>query len=242
MHKKSRTDRVAVEMLEQRNGDLTVTGEVLEILPLRCEDDADNSSWAWSLNYLTSTGKSKTSTSKLTVKHSSFSFPAWLIIPLCPALCDSSPVKSLATGGDRGRTWAERAELGRAGRRLAESSTIVDYKNKLLRSPVVRKKLNLTKSPESIRWGHAPTQSGCPINLTDFFFFSLSPFCTSTTSIVAGNHGPPTTFSPSDPSILPRFQDVHTRSTPSTTTPGARHQWNALSQVLGPLFLAHFHL
>lgn len=92
VHKKSRIDRVAVGMLEQRNGDLVVTGEVLEILPLRCEDDPDNSSWAWSLNYLTSNGKSKTPTSKLTVKRSSFSFPAWLIIPLCPTLCDSSLV------------------------------------------------------------------------------------------------------------------------------------------------------
>lgn len=96
VHKKSRIDRVATEMLEQRNGDLVVTGEVLEILPLQCDDDANNSSWAWSLNYLTSSGKTKTSsgktktsTPKLTVKRSSFSFPAWLIIPLCPTLCDS---------------------------------------------------------------------------------------------------------------------------------------------------------
>ena len=92
MHKKSRIDRVAVEMLEQKSGDLTVTGQVLEILPLRCGDDANNSSWAWSLNYLTSSGKTKSSTSKLTVKQSSFSFPAWLIIPLCPTLCNSSLV------------------------------------------------------------------------------------------------------------------------------------------------------
>ena len=92
VHKKSRIDRVSIEMLDQRNGDLTVTGEVLEILPLRCGDDPNNSSWAWSLNYLTSSGKTKRSTSKLTVKQSSFSFPAWLIIPLCPTLCDSSLV------------------------------------------------------------------------------------------------------------------------------------------------------
>ena len=108
VYKKSRTDRIAVEMLEQRNGDLTVTGEILEILPLRCEDDADNSSWAWSLNYLTSSGKSKTSTSKLTVKHSSFSFPAWLIIPLCPALCDSSLVHDQP---HQPFTWAFEEEL-----------------------------------------------------------------------------------------------------------------------------------
>ncbi|KAF9784546.1 hypothetical protein BJ322DRAFT_1195332 [Thelephora terrestris] len=92
VHKKSRIDRVAMEMLEQRTGDLTVTGEVLEIHPLRCADDPDNSSWAWSLNYLTNSGKTKSSNSKLTVKRSSFSFPAWLIIPLCPTLCDSSLV------------------------------------------------------------------------------------------------------------------------------------------------------
>jgi len=91
-HKKSRTDRVAVEMLEPRNGDLMVTGEILEILPLRCEDDNGNSSWAWSLNYLTSSRKSKTLSSKLTIKQSSFSFPAWLIIPLCPTLVNSSLV------------------------------------------------------------------------------------------------------------------------------------------------------
>jgi hypothetical protein len=92
VHKKSRIDRVAVEMLDQRNGDLTVTGEVLEILPLRCNDDPDNSSWAWSLNYLTMSGKTKSTTSKLTVKQSAFPFPAWLIIPLCPTFCDSSLV------------------------------------------------------------------------------------------------------------------------------------------------------
>lgn len=76
LHKKSRIDRVAVEMLERRNGDLVVTGEVLEIFPLRCGDDTNNTSWAWSLNYLTNSGKSKTSAPKLTVKDSSFSFPA----------------------------------------------------------------------------------------------------------------------------------------------------------------------
>jgi hypothetical protein len=86
VHKKSRIDRVAVEMLEQRNGDLVVTGEVLEILPLRCDDDKENRSWAWSLNYLISSGKTKKSASKLTIKQSSFSFPAWLIVPLCPTL------------------------------------------------------------------------------------------------------------------------------------------------------------
>ena len=34
VHKKSRINRVAMEMLDQRSGDLTVTGEILEILPL----------------------------------------------------------------------------------------------------------------------------------------------------------------------------------------------------------------
>ena len=92
VHKKSRIDRVAMEMLERRSEDLVVTGEVLEILPLRCDDDAENSSWAWSLNYLTSSGKTMVSTPKLTVKQSSFPFPAWLTIPLCPSLCDSSVV------------------------------------------------------------------------------------------------------------------------------------------------------
>ena len=91
-HKKSRVDRVAVEMLEQRNGDLVVTWEVLEILPMRCGNDTENRSWAWSLNYLIGSGKTKKSVSKLTIKNSSFSFPAWLIIPLCPTLCDSSLV------------------------------------------------------------------------------------------------------------------------------------------------------
>lgn len=94
MHKKTRIDRIALEMLEQKlkGGDLAFTGEVLEILPLRSEDNTNNSSWAWSLNYLTSSGKSKSSATKLTVKQSSFSFPAWLIIPLCPTFCDSSLV------------------------------------------------------------------------------------------------------------------------------------------------------
>ena len=92
VHKKSRIDRVAMEMLERRSEDLVVTGEVLEILPLRCDDDTENSSWAWSLNYLTSSGKTMVSTPKLTVKQSSFPFPAWLTIPLCPSLCDSSVV------------------------------------------------------------------------------------------------------------------------------------------------------
>ena len=105
---KSRIDRVAVEMLEQRNGDLTVTGEVLKILPLQCADDPDNSSWAWSLNYLTSSGKVKASNSKLTVKRSSFSFPAWLIIPLCPTLCDSSLVHDEPP---QPFTWAFKEEL-----------------------------------------------------------------------------------------------------------------------------------
>lgn len=92
VHKKSRINCVAMEMLERRSEDLVVTGEVLEILPLRCDDDAENSSWAWSLNYLTSSGKTMVSTPKLTVKQSSFPFPAWLTIPLCPSLCDSSVV------------------------------------------------------------------------------------------------------------------------------------------------------
>ena len=91
-YKKSRIDRISVEMLEQKSGDLMVTGQVLEILPLRCDDDPNNSSWAWSLSYLTTSGKTKSSTSKLTVKQASFSFPAWLIIPLCPTLCNSSLV------------------------------------------------------------------------------------------------------------------------------------------------------
>jgi hypothetical protein len=91
VHKRSRTDCVAMGMLEQKNDDLMVTGEVLDILPLRSDDDPYNSSWAWSLNYLTTSGKAKVS-SKLTVKQSSFSFPAWLIIPLCPTLCDSTLV------------------------------------------------------------------------------------------------------------------------------------------------------
>ena len=108
MHKKNRTDRVSMEMLEQRNGDLTVSGEVLEILPLRCNDDADNSSWAWSLNYLTSSGKTKTKTSKLTVKQSSFSFPAWLIIPLCSTLCNSSLVHDQPS---QPYTWAFEDDL-----------------------------------------------------------------------------------------------------------------------------------
>ena len=108
VHKKSRIDRVAMEMLEQRGGDLVVTGEILEILPLRCGDNTGNSSWAWSFNYLTSSGKTKSSRSKLTVKQSSFSFPAWLTIPLCPILRDSSLVHDNPT---QPFTWAFEEEI-----------------------------------------------------------------------------------------------------------------------------------
>lgn len=108
VHKKTRIDRVSMEMLEEKSGDLTVSGEVLEILPLRCDDDAENSSWAWSLNYLTSSGKNKTQTSKLTVKKSSFAFPAWLIIPLCPTLYDSSLVHDQPS---QPYTWAFKGDL-----------------------------------------------------------------------------------------------------------------------------------
>ena len=92
---KSRVDRVAIEILEQMDTNLVVTGEVLEILPMRSHDESTNSSWAWSLSYLSSTGKGKSS--KLTVKQATFRFPGWLIIPLCPTLrpatlvCDNPP-------------------------------------------------------------------------------------------------------------------------------------------------------
>ena len=108
VHKKSRIDRVAMEMLEQRGGDLVVTGEILEILPLRCGNNTGNSSWAWSFNYLTSSGKNKSLRSKLTVKQSSFSFPAWLTIPLCPILRDSSLVHDNPT---QPFTWAFEEEI-----------------------------------------------------------------------------------------------------------------------------------
>ena len=81
---KSHVDRVASEVLEQQNSNLIVTGEVLENLPMRSQDESTNSSWAWSLSYLSSSGKGKSL--KLTVGRATFRFPGWLIIPLCPTL------------------------------------------------------------------------------------------------------------------------------------------------------------
>ena len=43
---KSCVDRVASEVLEQQNNNLIVTGEVLENLPMRSQDESTNSSWA----------------------------------------------------------------------------------------------------------------------------------------------------------------------------------------------------
>ena len=70
---KSRVDRVAIEVLEQQNNNLIVTGEVLEILPMQSQDESTNSSWAWSLSYLSSSRKGKSS--KLTVGRATFRFP-----------------------------------------------------------------------------------------------------------------------------------------------------------------------
>ena len=75
---KSCVDHVAVEVLEQQDSGLVVMGEVLEILPMRSHDESTNSSWAWSLSYLLSAAKGKSS--KLTVKQTAFWFPGWLII------------------------------------------------------------------------------------------------------------------------------------------------------------------
>ena len=97
---KSRVDRVAIELLEQQNSGLTVTGEVLEILPMWSHDESTNSSWAWSLSYLSSTGKGKSS--KLTVKQTTFQFPGWLIIPLCPTL---HPATSVHDHPSQPYTW-----------------------------------------------------------------------------------------------------------------------------------------
>lgn len=97
---KSRVDHVAIEVLEQQNSSLTVTGEVLEILPMQSHDKSTNSSWAWSLSYLSSAGKGKSS--KLTVKQTIFQFPGWLIIPLCPMLL---PATSIHDHPSQPYTW-----------------------------------------------------------------------------------------------------------------------------------------
>ena len=103
---KSRIDRVAIEVLEEPKSDLVVTGEVLEILPMRSHDESTNSSWAWSLNYLSSAGKGKSS--KLTVKQAIFRFPGWLIIPLCPTL---HPATSVCSHPTQPYTWVFKEEI-----------------------------------------------------------------------------------------------------------------------------------
>ena len=103
---KSRADRIAIEELEQQDSDLVVTGEILDILPMRSHNESTNSSWAWSLSYLSSTGKGKSS--KLTVKQTTFRFPGWLIIPLCPAL---HPATSVCDHPSQPYTWVFEEEV-----------------------------------------------------------------------------------------------------------------------------------
>ena len=103
---KSRVDRVAIEVLEQQNNNLIVTGEVLEILPMQSQDESTNSSWAWSLSYLSSSGKGKSS--KLTVGRATFRFPGWLIIPLCPTLY---PATSIHDNPFQPYTWVFEEEV-----------------------------------------------------------------------------------------------------------------------------------
>ena len=99
---KSRVDRVATEVLEQQDSNLVVTGEVLEILPMRTHDESANSSWAWSLSYLSSSGKGKTPPLKLTMKQATFPFRGWLVIPLCPTL---HPATSIHDHPSQPYTW-----------------------------------------------------------------------------------------------------------------------------------------
>ena len=103
---KSRVDRVAIEVLEQQNSNLVVTGEVLEILLMRSHDKPTNSSWVWSLSYLSSSGKGKSS--KLTVKQTTFQFPGWPIIPLCPTL---HPATSIHDRPSQPYTWVFEEEV-----------------------------------------------------------------------------------------------------------------------------------
>ena len=118
----SRVDRVAIEVLEQQNSSLLVTGEVLEIVSMRSQDEPTNSLWAWSLSYLSSSGKGKSS--KLTVKQTTFQFPGWLIIPLCPTF---HPATSIHDHPSQPYTWAfEEATLNES---LSQLRTFVEDKH-----------------------------------------------------------------------------------------------------------------